>query len=88
MRARSVSLIQPCFPSSAAVYHAENPNRLSGKKECMCVSVCASTDATSPIRPRPYNTLFFVFFFFLSRNPGDSLVPVAGLYRAKAGSSI
>lgn len=90
MRARSVSLIQPCFPSSAAVYHAQNPQQAFRKKECMCVCVCVCI----PRRHLSYTakaiqySVFWFFFFFLSRNSGDSLVPVAGLYRAKTGSSI
>lgn len=66
MRARSVSLIQPCFPSSAAVYHAQNPQQAFRKKECM--SVCASPDATSPIRAKAIQ--YSVFCFFCSSSPG------------------
>lgn len=83
MRARTVSLIQSCFPSSAAVYHARNHNRLSG---VVCVRVCVHLQ-TPPLPYSQGHTILSVFFF-LSRNLGGSLVLVAGFYRAKTGSSI
>lgn len=42
----------------------KTPNRLSGKRSvCLCVSVCASPDATSPIRAKAIQySVFWVFF--------------------------
>lgn len=59
MRVRTVSLIQSCFPSSAAVYHAQNHNRLSGvARVCVCVHL-----QTPPLPSSQGHTILSVFFF-------------------------